>query len=140
VLAATSDVAVRTPGQGPPEDFELPEDMQLDGDGGAGHEDSGSEDGQDGVEADAAEDGGPMPEVDNPEHQPRHEAEDAQGDPDPPCCQAAYCETVGDIGSVRNQRKPWWMLQLHGCAGPRCLVLFQHRRGGRRGGCRSGGC
>lgn len=61
-----------TPAQGPPEEFELPEDMQLDGDGGAGHEDSGSEDGQqDGMEADGTEAGGPMPEADNPERQPQ---------------------------------------------------------------------
>jgi hypothetical protein len=62
--------------QGPPEDFELPEDMQLDGDGGAGQEDSGPEDGQqEGMEADATEDGEQMPETETQERQPKLEAE-----------------------------------------------------------------
>lgn len=66
--------------QGPPEEFELPEDMQLDGDGGAGQEDSGSDDGQqEGMEADAAEDGGPLPEQDAQERQPQPEADEAKG-------------------------------------------------------------
>ena len=65
--------------QGPPDEFELPEDMQLDGDGGAGQEDGGSEDGQqEGMEADVPEDGGALPEQDIQERQPQPDADEAK--------------------------------------------------------------
>jgi hypothetical protein len=65
--------------QGPPDEFELPEDMQLDGDGGAGQEDSGSEDGQqEGMEADVPEDGGALREQDTQERQPQPDADEAK--------------------------------------------------------------
>jgi hypothetical protein len=53
--------------------------MQLDGDGGAGQEDSGSEDGQqEGMEADVPEDGGPLPEQDAQERQPQPDADESK--------------------------------------------------------------